>query len=392
MNATNDSSTTVSSDYSSQAVTWLTTRFSNDSQIIPANDSFCRHLLYMTIPPSFVRVWDVIILCPNAIFLLYLVVKMRTAVLKLHRTSSPVLKTFFLLVLIAVFISILRCVISMVVHSTVDAHTADRVMWIILKFFLLATEISVVVFSLLFGHLDSRTSIQRVILVTFSIALAYSLTQGVLEFVHENKAFHGISGEAGDTYTLFGHGGMLFWFISSLCLTVVYVIVCFLPLVPRQRLFTLPSRKSFYLYCALMATLDAAQTIGSGLIYFGTIYGMCVVDVTAYLYFTCFAPFIYIMFLRNFFAVTPPADILFSYKSQVDDVDNDEVILPNQPVDFSVPHAAAADLVSSIDSTHFTSPSPNPLYRSTEYQSDLLPAFGRLTFTEQTALSGSVNA
>jgi len=30
-------------------------------------------------------------------------------------------------VLIAVFISILRCVISMVVHSTVDAHTADRV-------------------------------------------------------------------------------------------------------------------------------------------------------------------------------------------------------------------------------------------------------------------------
>lgn len=45
-----------------------------------------------------VCVWDVIILCPNAIFLLYLVVKMRTAVLKLHRTSSPVLTTFFLLV------------------------------------------------------------------------------------------------------------------------------------------------------------------------------------------------------------------------------------------------------------------------------------------------------
>jgi len=30
-------------------------------------------------------------------------------------------------VLIAVFISLLRCVISMVVHSTVNAHTADRV-------------------------------------------------------------------------------------------------------------------------------------------------------------------------------------------------------------------------------------------------------------------------
>jgi len=45
-----------------------------------------------------VRVWDVIILCPNALFLLYLVIKMRTAVIKLSRTTSPVLTTFFLLV------------------------------------------------------------------------------------------------------------------------------------------------------------------------------------------------------------------------------------------------------------------------------------------------------
>jgi len=38
--------------------------------------------------------------------------------------------------------------------------------------------------------------------------------------------------------------------------------------------FSLTGRKTFYIYCALMASLDAAQTIGSGLIYFGTIYGM----------------------------------------------------------------------------------------------------------------------
>jgi len=92
------------------------------------------------------------------------------------------------------------------------------------------------------------------------------------------------------------------------------------------------------------------------------------------------------------YRITPPADILFSYKSQTDEVDNDEVILPNQPVDFTVPDATAADLISSIDSTHFTSASPNPLYRSMEYQHDLLPAFGRLAFTERTATSGSLNA
>jgi len=84
-------------------------------------------------------------------------------------------------------------------------------------------------------------------------------------------------------------------------------------------------------------------------------------------------------------------DILFSYKSHTDDGDNDEVILPNQPVDYSMSDAAA-DLASSIDSTHFTSSSPNPLYRSVDYQHDLLPSFGRLTFNERAAVSGSVNA
>ena len=57
-----------------------------------------------------VRVWDVIILCPNAIFLFYLVIKMRAAVLKLHRTSSPVLTTFFLLVSILWVLWFLLCI------------------------------------------------------------------------------------------------------------------------------------------------------------------------------------------------------------------------------------------------------------------------------------------
>jgi len=57
-----------------------------------------------------VRVWDVIILCPNAVFLLYLAVKMRTAVMKLRRSSSPVLTTFFLLVSVHPVHSSVLCV------------------------------------------------------------------------------------------------------------------------------------------------------------------------------------------------------------------------------------------------------------------------------------------
>jgi len=53
MDADNESTTTaVSFYYSSQPVTLKPTDFSNESLIAKANDSFCRHLLYMTIPPS----------------------------------------------------------------------------------------------------------------------------------------------------------------------------------------------------------------------------------------------------------------------------------------------------------------------------------------------------
>jgi len=86
--------------------------------------------------------------------------------------------------------------------------------------------------------------------------------------------------------------------------------------------------------------------------------------------------------------ISPPSDILFSYKSQTDEVDNDEVILPNQPIEYIVPDAAVSDIASSYDSTHFTTASPNPLYYSADYQHGLLPSFGRLTFDQ----TGSLNA
>ena len=46
------------------------------------------------------------------------------------------------------------------------ATNADKLLWIVLRFFLLATEMSVVVFGVASGHLDSKRSIRRVVLVS----------------------------------------------------------------------------------------------------------------------------------------------------------------------------------------------------------------------------------
>ena len=52
------------------------------------------------------------------------------------------------------------------------ATNADKLLWIVLRFFLLATEMSVVVFGVASGHLDSKQSIRRVVLVSkFALCL-----------------------------------------------------------------------------------------------------------------------------------------------------------------------------------------------------------------------------
>lgn len=55
--------------------------------------------------------------------------------------------------------------------SSTVATNADKLLWIILRFFLLATEMSVVVFGVASGHLDSKRSIRRVVLVRNTLLL-----------------------------------------------------------------------------------------------------------------------------------------------------------------------------------------------------------------------------
>lgn len=56
-------------------------------------------LIYIFIVLSFsVRVWDVAILIPNLIFMMYLVTKFSRARLKLRAANSPIFFTFYCLV------------------------------------------------------------------------------------------------------------------------------------------------------------------------------------------------------------------------------------------------------------------------------------------------------
>jgi hypothetical protein len=193
-----------------------TNTMSNSTSI--DEEHVCKLVLYMEIPSINVRVWDVAILIPNLIFMMYLVTKFSRARLKLRAANSPIFFTFYCLVLFNVFTSILRCLISMTLNfSNLAADSINITLWILVKCFFLATEMSVVVFALAFGHMESRSSIRYVLITTSFISLAYSASQGALEIFMPDSIFRINSKDL----NLFGHGGIVFWLISSVVFTMV---------------------------------------------------------------------------------------------------------------------------------------------------------------------------
>jgi len=100
-----------------------------------------------------VRIWDVIILVPNLLFLLFIAMRFNRARLKLRATSSPIFLAFYGLVICNVVISVVRCFVSMTMNAVATVgDKADKVLWVTVRFFLLSTEMSVVIFGLAFGE------------------------------------------------------------------------------------------------------------------------------------------------------------------------------------------------------------------------------------------------
>lgn len=342
----------------------------------PVEEEFyCKLVLYTEILNTRVRLWDVIILVPNALFLLFLVFRFNRARLKLRATSSPIFFAFYGLVFLNVVISVIRCVVSMTVNAAaVVGGYVDTILWITVRFFLLSTEMSVVIFGLAFGHLDSRSSIRHVLLATSFISLAFSTSQGALEVFAPDESFRIHSKD----FNLFGHGGMLFWFSSSVVFSLVYLIILLLPWTRLRERLALPTKRSFYFYILFLALLNVNQSVGSGLLFCGIQEGLCVVDVTTYIYFTFFTPLVYHTFLSEFFGISQPS-IMFSYKAQVDDtMEDDTVSLPHQQSFSSL--KTDSDYIyqsnSVYDSTQFDSAAPvNPLYNTSLQSPDSITGY-----------------
>ncbi|XP_051985841.1 transmembrane protein adipocyte-associated 1 homolog [Xyrauchen texanus] len=299
----------------------------NSSEIIPDHEinitkpHKCLQILYEDIGDSSVRFWDLTLLIPNVAFLIFLMWKLPSARAKIRLTSSPIFVAFYILVFVVAAVGITRAIVSMTVSTSTAATLIDKVLWEITRFFLLAIELSVIILGLAFGNLESKSSVKRVLAITAVLSLAYSITQGTLEIRYPDKHL------SAKDFNIYGHGGRHFWLASSCFFFLVYSLIVILPKTPIRERISLPSKRSFYVYAAILAVLNLVQGLGSALLCADIIEGLCCVDVTTFLYFSVFAPLIYVTFLKGFFGSEPK--ILFSYKSQIDEPEDSDVHLPN---------------------------------------------------------------
>uniref|UniRef100_H2Z3W2 Integral membrane protein GPR175 n=2 Tax=Ciona savignyi TaxID=51511 RepID=H2Z3W2_CIOSA len=300
------------------------------------HESRCLKILYEDIADSRVRIWDVLLFVPNTLFLIFVLYRMRHI---WHRLlsgigsgGSPIFVTYFVLVAITALVGVIRGIVSMTVDSaSVSGGDANKILWVILRFFLLTAEMSVLVFGVAFGHLDSKTSIKRVLFVTTLLALIYSVIQCILELLWPDFRYEVPSSK----WVVYGHGGALFSLITSLIFLLVYILVGALPFLKwLQKYLSVPSRKSFYVYVGLMAILNFISAVGSGMLLYCDMVGLCLIDVFSVVYFTCFAPLLYWTFLSSYFSNAQPNSTLFSYSNQVDEGLNDvaDYDMPNNGI------------------------------------------------------------
>jgi len=283
------------------------------------DDEPCKAILHYQVGGSFLRVWDVLILLPNIAFLLFLFFRLPTTRLRLRATSSSLFRSLYSIVFTCSLVSCLRCFIAMIIHMAHPSHAmANTVIWIIARFVFLTSELSVALLGLTAGSAERAGHGRRVIFTCSVTAFIICTIQAYLEIFQPFYGFQVMH----SGYQIYGHGGPIFWAVTSAILVLFYSIVLCAPLFPTKHLSLMPNSRLFYCYITVQLLTNLLTGLGATLINMNNHSGMCVTNMTSYAYFTLLAPLTYLCFLHTWFSTAQPG-LLFAYKAQLDEEEED---------------------------------------------------------------------
>jgi len=283
------------------------------------DDEPCKAILHYHVGDSHLRVWDVLILLPNLGFLLFLFYRLPSTRLRLRATNSTMFRTLYSIVLTCSLVSCLRCFIAMLIHLANPSHDmANTVIWIIGRFVFLTSELSVALLGLTSGSAEQAGHTRRVVFTCSVTSFILCTIQAYLEIF---KPFYGFQ-VMQSGYQMYGHGGPIFWAVTSAMLIFFYTIILCAQLCPTKILTMLPHPRMFYCYISVQLITNLLTGLGATLLAINTHSGLCLTNMTSYAYFTMLAPLTYFCFLHTWFTTAQPS-LLFAYKAQLDEEEED---------------------------------------------------------------------
>ena len=181
---------------------------------------------------------------------------------------------------------------------------------------------------------------KKVFAISSIISLIFHISESAFEFRSNDGNF--IVHLDTSKFSLYGFGGSAFCMSSSACFAVryffphfffcfgiflkycvffkvIYGFVLVMPLIPYvKQTMAMPNKPGFYQYCTFLLILYIVRFIGAAFIFFeANPNGLCLVNLTTFLYLTFYSPFVYSAFLSPFFRTAQPT-LLFSYKVKID--------------------------------------------------------------------------
>ncbi|WZN59971.1 putative membrane protein [Chloropicon roscoffensis] len=264
---------------------------------------------------------------PTLAFLVFLTMRLKSALRRLSRSQSQIMRTYYSFLWVVCALSLFRCIFQ-IAESTSGSTERDfkswSFVWLILTAGMTIMEVSVVTF-LSQGYIATgKEALLRTLGISGAFALLDSIVKMILVFGCGTSLFivrrgSGAEGDGDDGAWLWNDMSWVkwgFWTAHHLLYCAVYAFILVLPHTNFRDY--LPARPSFYRYVALLCANNFGLVVGSLMIGSKHVSGYCVYGVFAYVYGVCYPPLLYVTFLSEFF-VDDDLELEHSYYSEMRD-------------------------------------------------------------------------
>lgn len=286
------------------------------------DDAPCKAILHCRVGGSYLRVWDLLILAPNIMFLLFLFLRLASIRTRLRTVSSTVLQMIHSLVLALSFASTLRCFVSMLLYLASPEHdVTDALIWETGRLMFLTVELALGGLLLTAAGQDKDTAAhcRRVLAAAASAAAVVSAAQLYLEL---SRPYYGYTVLA-TGYQVYGQGGPTFLAVFSFVMSLFYFAVLVAGLASARHggpSAVTAAGYRYYLYSCALLLHYVLSCAGGATLALRINSGLCLINLSTYFYFSSLAPLIYTCFLQPHFS-TAQSSFQFSYRSQLDEED-----------------------------------------------------------------------